>query len=109
MSAEAFLILQNVDNRVRYLSGMIKHASACEEANKNASVRIGKTGKRQIQRQPFYWIAYKGTDGNLQTYNFYSYVDNIEKYKSPNDESWTAAITLDALLEWVLNGGAANA
>ena len=108
-SYAAFSILQNVydSGRVHYIVGMIKNGLACEYQNGNAFIRVGKSGERKVQRMPFYWILYQDKSGDWSTFNFYSYINNIEHYKSPNEESWTAPISINLLLEWVVKGGAA--
>ena len=108
---EAFVILQNVydTGRVQYLSGMIKHASVCEHKYGHAFICIGKSGKKEFQREPYYVISRQDDDEGLVPWRKYSYKDNLKKTPKAISSSFTAPVSLDALLAWCLNGGATHA
>jgi hypothetical protein len=95
--------------RIPYLSGMIKHACVCNEEHGSAVIRLGISGKREIQKMPCYWIMHIDENGTRQSYEAYFYKDfPFKSQKTPprDDGSWTDKhITLDELLTWLLNGG----
>jgi hypothetical protein len=75
---EPFLsTLENVSEsgRIQFLSGMIKHASVCEDKHGSALIRLGTSGARLTAKMPCYWIMYLSATGNRESFAAYYYKD----------------------------------
>jgi hypothetical protein len=110
-SIDPFSILMNVysSGRSQYLTGMIKHAAVCEHMHGNAYIHIGKTGEKEVQKEPYYLIAYLNEDdGKMAPWGLYSYKDNAEKTPNEISASWTTPVAIDDLIAWAISGAPAG-
>ena len=96
-------ILDTVRRRSEYLHGILEHCEACAaETSKQPLVLLGNTSKDGM---PYYRVGYQDDAGNWHDYAYCSYVNNKEKIKNFDDESWTKKhMTLDQLKAYSAKG-----